>query len=86
MELQNLISVLNKFGYEIADETENGMGYIVRKSPYTETGASLGYSPERGFYVSVGSKERTADEVIHLAAALNTLANTAKKLNEHLGI
>ena len=53
-------------------------------SLYILNSTNLGYSHRRGFYVSVGSRERDTTEIKNLAAALNNLADVAESLNECL--
>lgn len=84
MSLQENIRFLNQSGFEIADEQESGLGFVVRRSPYSDYGANLGFSHRRGFYVSVGSRERDTTEIKNLASALNALAEVAESLNQYL--
>lgn len=82
--IEELIRFLNQTGFEISDARDGGLGFVVRKSPHSEHGASLHYLNSRGFYVSVGSRERDTNEIRNLASALNNLADVAESLNNLL--
>lgn len=80
--IEEKIRFLNQVGFGITTNAVDG--FNIFKSPYKKYGARLGYSQERGFYVSVDLRERDITEIRNLAAALNNLADTAESLNDCL--
>lgn len=82
MNIEKLIESLNEIGYGIADKREEGLGFVVRKSPYQDLGASLNYSNMREFHITVSSRERSIDETLQLGNALINLSEIGRMLNE----